>query len=114
MIHNSLIYRNKFGNAAMRAVWSEDSLVQGWLDFEAAVAWAQGEVGIIPRRTAAAIVRHCNIKTITPKAIAAHHERTGHVIVSLIKSLQRPLQLWVRLELLRKCLIFIVGYKNMM
>jgi len=86
MIHNSLIYRNKFGNAAMRAVWSEDSLVQGWLDFEAAVAWAQGEVGIISRRTAATIVRHCNIKTITPQAIAAHHERTGHVIVSLVKS----------------------------
>ena len=86
MIHNSLIYRNKFGNAAMRAVWSEASMVQRWLDFEAAIAWAQGEVGIIPRRAAAKIVRHCNVATVSPKAIAAWHDRTGHVIVSLIKS----------------------------
>ena len=86
MIHQSLIYGNKFGNAAMRAVWSESAMVQGWLDLEAALAWAQGELDIIPRRDAAEIVRHCNVRTVTPKAIAAWHGRTGHVIVSLVKS----------------------------
>ena len=86
MIHNSLIYGNKFGNAAMRAVWSEASMVQRWLDFEAAIAWAQGEVGIIPRRAAAKIVRNCQVRVVTPRAIAAWHARTGHVIVSLVKS----------------------------
>lgn len=86
MIHNSLIYRDKFGNAAMRAVWSEAAMVQRWLDFEAALAWAQGEVGIIPRRMAANIVRCCNVATVTPQAIAAWNKRTGHVIVSLVKS----------------------------
>jgi adenylosuccinate lyase len=70
----------------MRSVWSEDSMVQRWLDFEAALAWAQGEVGIIPKRDAAKIVRHCNTKTVTPEAIAAWHAKTGHVIVSLVKA----------------------------
>ncbi len=70
----------------MRAAWNEASMVQRWLDVEAAVAWAQGEVGIIPRRTAAKIVRHCNVATVSPKAIAKWHDRTGHVIVSLVKS----------------------------
>lgn len=86
MIHQSLIYQNKFGNAAMRGVWSESAMVQRWLDLEAALAWAQGEVGIIPRRAAAKIVRHCNTDTVKPEAIAVWHERTGHVIVSLVKS----------------------------
>lgn len=86
MIHQSLIYGDKFGNAEMRAVWSEQSMVQGWLDFEAALAWAQGEIGIIPRRVAARIVRRCNVRDVTPKAIAKWHARTGHVIVSLVKS----------------------------
>lgn len=86
MIHQSLIYGNKFGNEAMRAVWSEAAMVQGWLDFEAALAWAQGELGIIPQRAAARIARRCDVATVTPKAIAAWHERTGHVIVSLVKA----------------------------
>lgn len=86
MIHQSLIYANKFGNAAMRAVWSEAAMVQAWLDFEAALAWAQGELGIIPRRAAARIARHCNVRTVKPEAIAAWHDQTGHVIVSLVKS----------------------------
>jgi adenylosuccinate lyase len=86
MIHQSLIYADKFGNAAMRAVWSEAAMVQGWLDFESALAWAQGELGIIPRRAARRIVARCNVDTVTPQAIAAWHDRTGHVIVSLVKS----------------------------
>lgn len=86
MIHQSLIYGDKFGNAAMRAVWNERSMVQGWLDFEAALAWAQGEVGIIPRGVASRIVRHCNVRDVTPEAIAKWHARTGHVIVSLVKA----------------------------
>jgi adenylosuccinate lyase len=61
-------------------------MVQRWLDFEAALAWAQGEVGIIPKRAAAKIVRHCNTATVTPEAVAAWHGRTRHVIVSLVKS----------------------------
>jgi adenylosuccinate lyase len=86
MIHQSLIYGDKFGNAAMRAVWSEAAMVQGWLDFEAALAWAQGELGMVPRKTAAEIVRHCNVRSVTPKAIAKWHAKTGHVIVSMVKS----------------------------
>lgn len=86
MIHQSLIYRDKFGTDSMRTVWSEETMVQRWLDVEAAIAWAQGEIGIIPRRTAAKIARNCNTAVVSPKALAAWHKRTGHVIVSLVKS----------------------------
>jgi hypothetical protein len=32
MIHNSLIYADKFGSAPMRAVWSEVPMAQRWLE----------------------------------------------------------------------------------
>ena len=86
MIHQSLIYRDQFGTEPMRKVWSEDALVQRWLDVEAAVAWAEGELGIVPHGVSRKIVRNCHIDKITPAAIAARYRETGHVIVSLIKA----------------------------
>lgn len=86
MIHQSLIYADKFGSAPMREIWNESSMVQRWLDTEAAIAWAQGEIGIIPRSAAAKICRNCTVAVIKPSKIAKLHKRTGHVIVSLVKS----------------------------
>jgi len=86
MIHQSLIYADKFGSAPMREVWSEKSMVQRWLDTESAIASAQGELGIIPLRVARKITRHCNVGVVRPARIAALHRRTGHVIVSLVKA----------------------------
>lgn len=86
MIHQSLIYRDKFGSAPMREVWSEESMVQRWLDMESAIAWAQGELGIIPRPVARKIARGCTVKIVRPARIAALHRQTGHVIVSLVKT----------------------------
>ena len=86
MIHQSLIYQNKFGTPGMRALWTEEQMLQGWLDLEAAVTAAQGDMGAIPKSVADKIVRNCNTKKITPQAVAAWHKKTGHVIVSLVKS----------------------------
>src|SRR5690606_17639251 len=86
LIHESLIYRNKFGSAPMRALWSEPAMVQRWLDFEAAIALSQGELGIIPMPAAQAIAAACTVERITPQAVAAWNDRTGHVIVSLVKA----------------------------
>ena len=86
MIHQSLIYQDKFGTPAMRELWTEEAMLQGWLDLEAAVTAAQGDMGVVPKSVADKIVRNCNTKKITPKAVAAWHKKTGHVIVSLVKS----------------------------
>lgn len=88
MIHQSLIYADKFGSSPMREVWAETSMVQRWLDVEAAIAWAQGELNIIPRHVAAKICRNCNIAVVKPARVATLHKHTGHVIVSLVKTFQ--------------------------
>ena len=86
MIHQSLIYQDEFGTPAMRAVWTEEARLQGLLDIEAAVTWAQGELGVVPKSVANKIIRHCNTKKIKPAAVAAWYKKTGHVITSLVKT----------------------------
>lgn len=86
MIHESLIYRNKFGSAPMRALWSEPAMLQRWLDFEAAIALSQGELGAIAPQTAGEIAAACTVERVTPAAVAAWNDRTGHVIVSMVKA----------------------------
>ena len=70
----------------MRSVWTEHRMVQSWLDFESAVAWAEGELGIISKESAAAITQSCNVEVVTTQQIAQWRERTGHVIVSMVRA----------------------------
>jgi 3-carboxy-cis,cis-muconate cycloisomerase len=48
----------------MRNVFSDESRVQKYLDFEAALARAQARLGIIPKEAAAEITRHCSADKI--------------------------------------------------
>lgn len=45
MMEDSRVLGFLFGTDEMRAVWSEKNWVQKWLDTEAALARAQGELG---------------------------------------------------------------------
>jgi len=45
-----VMLRNVFGTAEMRAVWSDENRLQKHLDVEAALALAEAELGLIPRR----------------------------------------------------------------
>ena len=59
-ILDSAVFRDIFTTPAMRDVFSDENRVQKYLDFEAALARAQGKLGIIPKNAAAEIVRHCD------------------------------------------------------
>ena len=47
--------RDLYGTAAMRAVWNDRQLLQKWLDYEAALARAEAQAGLIPTEAAAEI-----------------------------------------------------------
>ena len=47
-ILDSAVFRDIFTTEAMRQVWSDENRVQKYLDIEAALARAQGRLGIIP------------------------------------------------------------------
>ncbi len=54
-IVKSLFFKDVFGSAEMRAIFSDESLLQRWLDAEAALARAEGGLGVIPAEAAAGV-----------------------------------------------------------
>ena len=49
---DSQIHGCMFSTDEMRRIWSDESWAQKWLDTEAALAKAQGELGVIPQEKA--------------------------------------------------------------
>ncbi|MFV0386075.1 adenylosuccinate lyase [Paracoccus sp. (in: a-proteobacteria)] len=75
----------------MREVFSERVRLQKWLDFEAALAATQGEMGIIPQAAADEIVAACRIADIDLGAVAEETRRIKHTLVPLLKQVQNRL-----------------------
>lgn len=61
---DSQIHGFLFGTEEMNEVFSEKSWVQKWLDTEAALAQAQGELGVIPKEKADIIVKYAKADLI--------------------------------------------------
>src|SRR5262245_5341406 len=73
----------------VRALFTEDSRYQAWLDVEAALAEAQAELGVIPAHAAREIARKAKLSLLDRGAIRAGLERTGHSLVPLVWELDR-------------------------
>ncbi len=80
-------YRIK--DPGVRALFTESSRFQAWLDVEAALAQAQAELEIIPTSAAAEITRKAKLDLLDLPAIHAGLARTGHPLVPLIWELDR-------------------------
>lgn len=86
-ILDSAVFRDIFTTSKMRAVWSDESRVQKYLDFEAALARAQAKLGIIPKNAAAEIVRHCDAKEIDMAKLKEATERIGYPVLPVVQQL---------------------------
>ena len=73
----------------VRALFTEASRYQAWLDVEAALAQAQAELGIIPEPAAVEIAKKAQLSRLDMAAIRAGLARTGHSLVPLIWELDR-------------------------
>src|SRR5512143_112326 len=89
-ILDSAVFRDIFTTEAMRKVFSDENRVQKYLDFEAALARAQGKLGIIPKNAAAEIVRHCDAKNIDMAKLTEATERIGYPVLPVV---QQPVKL---------------------
>ncbi len=96
---DSQLYGHLWGTEELRAVFEERARLQGWLDVLAALAKAQGELGIIPAQAAQAIVRSASVDRLDLAFVAEETRSTGHSTLGLIRGLQRILppdaQEWV-------------------
>ena len=84
---DSAVFRDIFSTEAMRRVWSDENRVQKYLDFEAALARAQGRLGIIPKEAAEEICRHCNAAEIDFAKLKTQTERIGYPVLPVVQQL---------------------------
>jgi 3-carboxy-cis,cis-muconate cycloisomerase len=84
---DSVVFRDIFSTEAMRRVWSDENRVQKYLDFEAALARAQGKLGIIPKEAAEEICRHCNVVEIDFAKLKIQTEKIGYPVLPVVQQL---------------------------
>lgn len=88
---DSHLYGDVFSTPAMRAVFSDESQLAAFVKAEVALALAQGEVGVIPREAANAIVREAPAITLDREQLKRDTENVGYPIVGLVRQLSRQL-----------------------
>jgi 3-carboxy-cis,cis-muconate cycloisomerase len=86
-IFDSDVFRNVFTTEAMRTVFSDESRVQKYLDFEAGLARAQARLGIIPKEAADEIVRHCSADKVDMAKLKEATERIGYPVLPVVQQL---------------------------
>src|SRR5258705_3309077 len=76
-----------FGAAAMDEVFADNARLQYMLDFEAALANAQAQSGVIPRATAQAIASKCKANLLDVAALADATTLSLNPAIPLVKQL---------------------------
>ncbi|MGE4218235.1 MAG: 3-carboxy-cis,cis-muconate cycloisomerase [Alphaproteobacteria bacterium] len=84
---DSKLFGNLFGTARMRAVFSDERLVERYLEVEAALSKAQGRLGVIPQEAADEIVSRCNLDSIDFEAMEKRIQRVYYPILPLVEQL---------------------------
>src|SRR5213594_2217531 len=79
----------RIDDPGVRTLFTEAARFQSWLDVEAALAEAQAELGIIPKRAAREIVSKAHLKYLDLAAVRAGLAKTGHPLVPLVWALDR-------------------------
>lgn len=84
---DSEIFGNLFGTAAMRHVFSDETLIQRYLDVEAALARVQARLGIIPEHAAAEITAKAKFKHFDFEQYKRGVERVSYPILPLVEGI---------------------------
>ncbi|GBF32482.1 adenylosuccinate lyase [Desulfocucumis palustris] len=86
---DSLWFGHIFGTPEMRDIFSDRSLLQKWMNVEAALARAEAKVGLIPAEAAREITEKAAIQNIDLKFIENEIHVTKHQIIPVIKALEK-------------------------
>jgi len=77
----------RYGTPEMLKVFDEENYIQKMLDVEAALAWAQGEVGDIPKKDAEKISEMASIKYVKISRIKEIEKEIKHDVMALVRAL---------------------------
>jgi len=84
---SALIFEQFLSTPEIAAVFSDAAIVQGMLDFEAALARAQAAEGVIPARAAPLIAQACRVERFELGPIIAASSVAGTLAIPLVKQL---------------------------
>ncbi|ORY98885.1 L-Aspartase-like protein [Syncephalastrum racemosum] len=84
---DSHIFKDIFGSAPMREIWSDRSRTAYYLQWEAALARAQAKLGIIPQEACDEIVRHCDVNKIDFDKLKQQTELIGYPVLGVVQQL---------------------------
>ena len=87
-VFDSTLLRHIWGTEEMCAIFSDENRVQKWFDYEAALALAQAEFGMIPQAAADEIAAKAKVENVDLTAIGAEIRRTKHPLVPALRALQ--------------------------
>ncbi|MDQ0272360.1 adenylosuccinate lyase [Cytobacillus purgationiresistens] len=85
---DSELFRDQFGTEEMRQVFSDASIIQKWLNVEAALAVAQAELNIIPESAAEEICKKASVEMLDFTVIREGMKASSHPLITVIKSLE--------------------------
>ena len=81
------LFDELFSYSELQRVLSDESRIQGMLQFEAALARAEAHVGVIPAGSAAKIAEHCRAEQFDLPVIAKEAARAGNPAIPLVRML---------------------------
>jgi adenylosuccinate lyase len=87
-VFDSLLLRHVWGTDELCAIFSDENRVQKWFDYEAALALAQADLGIIPKAAATEIAAKAKVANVDLAAVAAEVRRIKHPLVPALRALQ--------------------------
>jgi 3-carboxy-cis,cis-muconate cycloisomerase len=88
-VFDSDIFRDAFGSAAMRAIFSDRATIARYVEVEVALAAAEAKVGVIPKDAAAAIRRLARAQAIDVAKLKAETDLVGYPIVGVVHQLAK-------------------------
>ena len=83
----ALIFEQFLSTPEIGAVFGDAAILQGMLDFEAALAQAQAHEGVIPADAAAPIAQACRVERFDAAALIAAGSVAGTLAIPLVKQL---------------------------
>ena len=87
VVIGSKIFGEMFASDEMRSLFTDDYIVQRYLDVEAALARAQAKLGIIPNEAAAAITAAAKVESIDWDRLRERTEIVGYPILPTVEQL---------------------------
>ena len=84
---DSLLFRDAFGTAAMREIFSDTALVARYVEVEVALAKAEARVGVIPADAASEIARRADAGALDIEMLRKETDLVGYPILPVVHQL---------------------------